>query len=60
MPILADPELELFKLYQAYNDFEGAPLHGTILIDAGGDVRFQRVSSDPFLDVQFIKTEAAR
>ncbi len=60
MPILADPKLELFKLYQAYNDFEGQPLHGTVLIDAGGNVRFQRVSSDPFLDVQFIKTEAAR
>ena len=60
MPILADPKLELFKLYQAFNDFEGQPLHGTILIDAGGNVRFQRVSSDPFLDVQFIKTEAAR
>ena len=60
MPILADPKLELFKLYEAYDDFEGQPLHGTFLIDAGGDVRFQRVSADPFLDVAFIKTEAAR
>jgi hypothetical protein len=23
-------------------------------------VRFQRISADPFLDVEFIKTEAAR
>ncbi len=60
MPILADPKLELFKIYEAYDDFEGQPLHGTFLIDAGGDVRFQRVSADPFLDVAFIKTEAAR
>ena len=60
MPILADPKLELFKIYESYDDFEGQPLHGTFLIDAGGEVRFQRVSADPFLDVAFIKTEAAR
>ena len=60
MPILADPKLELFKLYQAYDDFEGQPLHGTVLIDAQGNVRFQRFSSEPFLDVEFVKAEAAR
>ena len=36
MPILADPKLELFKLYRAYDDFENAPLHGTFLIDVAG------------------------
>ena len=60
MPILADPKLELFKLYQAYDDFESQPLHGTFLIDAQGNVRFQRISADPFLDVEFIKAEAGR
>jgi peroxiredoxin/tetratricopeptide (TPR) repeat protein len=60
MPILADPAFELFKLYRSYDDFEGQPLHGTILIDARGNIRFQRISADPFLDVEFIKTEAAR
>ncbi len=60
MPILADPKQEVFKLYQAFDDFEGQPLHGTILIDGQGNVRFQRVSADPFLDVEFVKTEAAR
>jgi peroxiredoxin len=60
MPILADPKLELFKLYQAYDDFEGTPLHGTILIDTQGNVRFQRISADPFLDVEFVKSEAER
>ena len=56
----ADPRLELFKRYRAYDDFESQPLHGTFLIDAEGNVRFQRISADPFLDVEFIKTEAAR
>jgi peroxiredoxin len=60
MPILADPKLELFKRYQAFDDFENQPLHGTFLIDAQGNVRFQRISADPFLEVEFIKTEAGR
>ncbi len=60
MPILADPQLELFKLYRAFDDFENQPLHGTFLIDRQGNVRYQRVSADPFLDVNFIRTEAAR
>jgi peroxiredoxin len=60
MPLLADPKLELFKLYRAYDDFENQPLHGTILIDIEGNVRYQRISADPFLDVEFIKTEVAR
>jgi peroxiredoxin len=60
MPMLADPKLELFKRYRAYDDFENQPLHGTFLIDAQGNVRFQRISADPFLEVEFIKAEAAR
>ncbi len=60
MPMLADPKLELFKLYRAYDDFERQPLHGAFLIDAQGNVRFQRISADPFLDVEFIKAEAER
>ena len=60
MPMLADPKLELFKRYRAFDDFENQPLHGTFLIDAQGNVRFQRISADPFLDVEFIKAEAAR
>jgi peroxiredoxin len=60
MPLLADRGLALFKLYRCYDEFEDRPLHGTVLIDARGDVRYQRVSADPFLDVEFIKQEAAR
>jgi peroxiredoxin len=60
MPMLADPKLDAFRRYRAYDDFEGQPLHGTFLIDAEGSVRFQRISADPFLEVEFIKAEAAR
>jgi peroxiredoxin len=60
MPMLADPKLELFKLCRAYDDFENQPLHGTFLIDVEGNVRFQRISADPFLEVEFIRAEAER
>jgi peroxiredoxin len=60
LPMLSDPKLDVFKAYRAFDDFEGQPLHGTFLIDANGMVRFQRISADPFLDVDFIKTETAR
>jgi peroxiredoxin/tetratricopeptide (TPR) repeat protein len=60
MSLLPDPRLEAFKAFRSYDDFEGQPLHGTFLIDARGDVRFQRIAADPFLDVEFLKAEAAR
>ena len=60
MPFLPDPSLEVFKKYQAFDDFENQPLHGVFLVDKQGNVRFQRISADPFLDVEFLKGEAAR
>jgi alkyl hydroperoxide reductase subunit AhpC len=60
MPILADTKLELFKRYRAYDDFESQPLHGIFLVDAEGNVRYQRISAEPFLDVEFIRAEAER
>jgi peroxiredoxin/tetratricopeptide (TPR) repeat protein len=60
MPILPDPQLEVFHAYQAFDDFEGQPLHATVLIDGQGNVRYQRISAEPFLDVDFIKAEAER
>ncbi len=60
MPILPDPKLAFFKAYRSFDDFESTPLHGAFLIDARGFVRFQRISADPFLDVDFLKKEAAR
>ena len=60
MPILPDPKLDLFKRYNAHDDFEGQSLHAIYLIDARGDVRYRRISAEPFLDVDFIKGEIAR
>jgi len=60
MPMLADPRLGHFKRFGAFDDFENQPLHGCFLIDTEGNVRYQRISSEPFLEVEFIKAEAAR
>jgi len=60
MPLLADPKLQVFKDYGAFDDFEDQPLHGTFLIDPNGKIRFQRVSADPFLDTTFLKAETSR
>jgi peroxiredoxin len=60
MPLLSNPRLDSFKTYRCFDDFEDTPMHGTFLIDANGDVRFSRVSAEPFLDVAFIKAEAER
>jgi peroxiredoxin len=60
MPILPDPQQDLFHKYRSYDDFEAQPLHGTFLIGPSGEVRFQRISADPFLDVDFIKAEVTR
>ena len=60
MPLLSDPSLNIFKAYRVYDDFEKLPMHGTFLIDAHGKVRYQKISPDPFLDVEFLKSEAER
>lgn len=60
MPLVGDPGLELFRRYRAHDDFEGKPLHGTFLIDAQGKVRFADIAHEPFLEVEFVRQEAAR
>ena len=60
IPILADPELNVFKLYRAYDDFESQPLHGTFLIDAQGLVQWHDISYEPFTDPDFLLRESRR
>lgn len=59
-PLLVDSELQTFKKYRAYDDFENQPLHGTFLIDANGQVRWQDISYEPFMDTEFLLNESQR
>ena len=60
MPLLPDPEFNAFKAFGAWDDFEAIPLHGTFLVDRQGMIRFQKISAEPFLDVDFLRGEVAR
>lgn len=59
-PLVADPQLEVFKSYRCYDDFEQQALHGTFLVDADGKIRWQDISYEPFMDPDFVLKEANR
>ena len=59
-PLLADPELNVFRTYRCYDDFEKAALHGTFVIDRNGLVRWQDISFEPFMDMDFLLKESVR
>ena len=59
-PIASDAELELFRSWRAFDDFEQVPLHGTYLIDSAGRVRWLDISFEPFMDWEFLLDESVR
>ncbi len=60
IPLLADPQQQVFKAYRCQDDFEKQPLHGTFIIDPAGRVRWQDISFEPFDDVSFVLKETER
>lgn len=59
-PIVADPELGVFKAYRAFDDFEKIALHGTFLIDGDGLIRWQDISYQPFREAKWLLGESKR
>lgn len=60
IPLHSDSEMQAFKAFRCYDDFEAQPLHGTFLIAADGSVLWQDISYDPFMDAEFALSEAKR
>ncbi|QDU95961.1 cyanophycinase [Lignipirellula cremea] len=60
IPLLANSELDIFKAYRVYDDFEQVPLHGTFLIDGEGMIRWQDIGFEPFKDPKFLLEESVR
>jgi peroxiredoxin len=60
IPLLANPDLDVFKEYRCFDDFENQPLHGTFVIDAKGRVRWQDMGAEPFMDIEYLLREAKR
>jgi FtsP/CotA-like multicopper oxidase with cupredoxin domain/peroxiredoxin len=56
-PILADPQLDIFRLYHCVGS---EALHGTFLIDAAGQVRWQNIGSNPFTGIGLLLLEAGK
>ncbi len=59
-PLLSDENLNVFKTYRAYDDFESMPLHALVLIDASNRIRWIDINFDPFTDAKFLVSEAKR
>lgn len=60
IPLISNAELDVFKSYRAFDDFEDMPLHGTFLVDGNGYIRWQDISYEPYMDHQFLLKEAQR
>ena len=59
-PLVANPKLDVFKAYRAYDDFEDLALHGTYLIDEKGSILWHDISYEPFMDPDFVINEWLR
>lgn len=59
-PLVADPEMQIFKKYRCFDDFENQSLHGTFVIDGDKRVRWMDISYEPFMDPDFVLKEAVR
>jgi peroxiredoxin len=60
IPLLANSDLDVFKSFRCFDDFEGQALHGTILVDGQGRIRWQDIGYEPFTDADFLLGEAKR
>lgn len=60
IPLVADPQLDSFKAFRCFDDFEQQPLHGTFLIDGAGRIRWRDIGPEPFMDPDFVLNEADR
>lgn len=60
IPLVSNDDLDVFKAYRCYDDFEKQPLHGTFLIDREGLVLWQDISYQPFMEVDFLLKESQR
>ena len=59
-PMLCDPKMQDFRAWRCFDDFEGMPLHGTFLVDRSGRVRWQDISYEPFMELEWLLREGRR
>ena len=59
-PMLCDPGLGAFRQWRCFDDFEDMSLHGLFLVDAAGRVRWQDISYEPFMELEWLLGESRR
>lgn len=59
-PVASSGDLTVFRDYLAYDDFESLPLHGTVLVDGEGMVRWRDLGAEPFRQPGYLLAEAKR
>ena len=56
--LASDNELSLFRQVGAFDRESEKPLHGTLLVDASGRIRWSEIGEHPFMDVDTLLSEA--
>lgn len=59
-PLLSNADLDVFKQYRAFDDFEDLALHGTFLIDGDLTIRWQDIGHEPFMYPGWLLEECVR
>ncbi len=59
-PLVSAKDIEVFRAYRAYDDFEKFPLHAVALVDEHQRLRWIDVGYQPFMDAKFVVEEARR
>jgi peroxiredoxin len=58
--LLSDPGFENARRFHAFDDFEEIELHATVLVDKDRRVHWARTGGAPFMDFDYLMTEARR
>ena len=58
--MVADPKWDAFQAFRCVDNFEQIALHGTIVVDGEGYVRWHDEGAEPFMDVNFVLGESKR
>ncbi|HUF62610.1 MAG TPA: redoxin domain-containing protein [Verrucomicrobiales bacterium] len=59
-PLVSDAELEAFRAYRAFDEFEETPMHGAFFIDGQGLIRWQDIGYEPFMEAEWLLGECRR
>ncbi len=59
-PVLADPDLSVFREYGVFDDFENGPMHAIVLIAPDGTILWRNIAHTPFDDPEALLNEAVR